>query len=187
MNMDMDKTPTPTAWIGYNDDSELFAKAYNILIAHYGTNRNETDKGMAITAKKCDVVCMEGGDSAALRSIAHRGDDWEVICMSVNVNGYARTFMRYLGISQADFDAFVRGAIITEEALVLERLAIAKVERIAQNISAKIAVQGWGLVKRTDDHICIANGNRKIEVKTIDVAKQLFCHAMTVERFLIEY
>lgn len=141
--MDMDNTPTSTAWIGHNDDSELFAKAYNILIAHFGTNRNETEKGMTITAKKCDVV-YEGGGSAAFRSIAHSGDDWEVICMGVNVNGYARTFMRYLGISQADFDAFVRGAIITEEALVLGRLAIAKAERIAQNISAKIAVQGWG-------------------------------------------
>lgn len=183
----MDNTQMPTVWIGHNDDSELFAKAYNILIAHYGTNRNETEKGMTITAKKCDVVCMEGGGEAAFRSIAHRGDDWEVICMSVNVNGYARTLMRHLGISQADFDAFVRGAIITEEALVLERLAIAKAERIAQNISDKIAVQGWGLVHRTDDHICIANGNRKIEVKAIDGAKQLFCHAMTVELFLVEY
>ena len=177
----------PTVWIGHNDDSEVFAKAYNILIAHYGTNRNETEKGMTITAKKCDVVCMEGGGSAALRSIAHRGDDWEVICMSVNVNGCRRTLMRHLGISHADFEAFLKGAIITEEAAVLERLAIAKAERIAQNISAKIAVQGWGLVHRTDDHICIANGNRKIEVKANDGVKQLFCHAMTVELFLVEY
>lgn len=57
----MDNTPMPTVWIGHNDDSELFTKAYNILIAQYGTNRNETENGMTITAKKCDVVCMEGG------------------------------------------------------------------------------------------------------------------------------
>lgn len=115
------------------------------------------------------------------------GDDWEVVCMGANVNGYARTFMRYLGITRSDFDAFVREAIITEEALVLGRLATAKAERIAQNISTKNAVQGWWLVHLTDDHICIANGNRKIEVKDIDGAKQLFCHAMTVEQFLVEY
>lgn len=184
----MDNTPVATAWIGHNDDSELFTKAYNILVAHYGTNRNETENVMTITAKKCDVVSMEGGKEAAvLRSIAHRGHIWEVVCMRVIINGHTRTIMRYLGISQADFDTFVRRSVITEEAVVLERLAIAKAERIAQNISDKIAVQGWGLVHWSDGHICIANGNRKIEVKVIDSTKHLFCHAMTVEQFLVEY
>ena len=142
---------------------------------------------MIITAKKCDVVCMEGGGSTAFRSIAHRGYDWEVICMCAIVNGHARTIMRYLGISQADFDTFVRRSVITEEAVVMERLAIARAERIAQNISDKIAVQGWGLVHWSDSQICIANGKRKKEVKAINGTKHLFCHAMTVERFLVEY
>lgn len=70
---------------------------------------------------------------------------------------------------------------------MLERLAIAKAERIASSIRDKIAVQDWGRIHRTDDHICIANGNRKIEVKVIGGTKQLFCHAMTVEQFLVDY
>lgn len=184
----MNNAPVATAWIGHNDDSEPFAKAYNILVAHYGTNRNETENDMTITAKKCDVVSMEGGKEAYdFRSIAHHGDDWEVVCVSVNVNGQTRTIMRYLGISQADFDAFVRRDIITEEAFVLERLAIAKAGLIASSIRDKIAVQAWGLVHLSDGLLCIANGNRKIEVKVIDGKKHLFCHAMTVEQFLVEY
>lgn len=184
----MDNTPAAVAWIGHNDDSELFTKAYNILVAHYGTNHNETENGMTIAAKKCDVVALANGKEANdFRSIAHHGYDWEVVCVSVNVKGQTRTIMRYLGITQQDFDVFVRRSVITEEAVVLERLAIAKAERIASSISDKIAVQGWGLVHLTDGHLCIANGNRKIEVKITNGTKRLFCHAMTVERFLVEY
>lgn len=185
---DTDNASKTAMFVGCNDDSELFTKAYNILVAHYGTNCNETERGFVITAKKCDVVASEYGKEVNdFRSIAHHGYGWEVVCVSVNAKGHTRTFMRYLGIAQQDFDVFVRRCIITEEAFVLERLAIARAERIASSIGAKIAVPGWGLVRLTDCHLCIANGNRKIEVKVIDGTKQLFCHAMTVEQFLVDY
>lgn len=181
-------TPKTAMFVGYNDDPELFTKAYNILVAHYGTNCNETEHGFVITAKKCDVVALTNGKEVNdFRSITHHGDGWEVVCVNVNAKGHTRTIMMYLGITQQDFDMFVRRCIITEEAFVLERLAIAKAERIASSIRDKIAVPGWGLVHLTDCHLCIANGNRKIEVKLIDGTKQLFCHAMTVERFLVDY
>ena len=61
----MDNTPVATVWIGRNDDSELFTKACNKDAACFGANRNETENGMTITAKKCDVVCTEGGSGSA--------------------------------------------------------------------------------------------------------------------------
>lgn len=174
-------------FVGCNDDSKPFTKAHNILVAHYGTKCNETEHGFVITAKKSDVVALANGKEVNdFRSIAHHGDDWEVVCVSVNAKGHTRTIMRHHCITQQDFDVFVRRAIITEEAFVLVRLAIAKAERITSSIRDKIAVPGWGLVHLTDCHLCIANGNRKIEVKVIDGTKQLFCHAMTVEQFLVD-